>query len=120
VHSSLFVKYGGFSSIHSLVENFYDKLLSSKAVGEYFKASDMETLITHQNRFLSSLLGGPVSFSDQHLKSVHHHLNINEEDWNEVTTLLELALVEFGMEKADSDMLIKKLSDKKGLFLCSQ
>lgn len=120
MQSSLFIKYGGFSSIHGLIDNFYEKLLDSKVVGFYFENSDMETLINHQTNFISSLLGGPASYTDQHLKSVHQHLNISEDVWNEVVSLLSLTLIEFGMEEADITMLIDALSEKKGLFLCSQ
>ncbi len=120
MQSSLFVKYGGFSSIHDLIDNFYEKLLYSEVIGPYFENSNMEALIDHQTRFISSLLGGPASYTDQHLKSVHSHLNLNEDVWNEVVNLLSLALFEFGMETIDSNMLIKTLSKKKGLFLSSQ
>ncbi|ALO34537.1 hypothetical protein CMT41_07270 [Colwellia sp. MT41] len=116
MHSSLFVKYGGFASIHNLIENFYEKMLDSVLVGVYFEHSNMETLIDHQTRFITSLLGGPTSFTDLHLKSVHQHLNINEEVWNEVITLLKLSLLEFGMERIDAEMIINTLSNKKRLF----
>ncbi len=120
MQSSLFVKYGGFSSIHELIENFYEKLLDSQIVGSYFESSNMEALMDHQTRFISSLLGGPSSYTDEHLKYAHSNLNINEDAWNEVINLLRLALFEFGMETVDSNMLINTLSSKKGLFLCSR
>lgn len=120
MHSSLFIKYGGFSSIHNLIENFYEKLLDSKVVGSYFENSNMATLIEHQSHFISSLLGGPISYTDEHLQAVHCHLNIKEDVWHEVMTLLELALVEFEMERVDLEMILNKLSAKKGMFLCSQ
>ena len=120
MQSSLFIKYGGFSAIHDLIDNFYEKLLDSEIVGPYFENSDMEALINHQTTFISSLLGGPSSYTDEHLKSVHSHLNLNEEVWNEVIHLLSLALFEFGIETLDSNMLINTLSSKKGLFLCHQ
>ena len=91
-------------------------MLDSGVVGLYFENSNMETLIDHQPNFISAVLGGPVSFTDQHLASVHSHLNIKDEVWNEVITLLDLALLEFGMDKADSEMLINTLSNKKRLF----
>ena len=120
MQSSLFVKYGGFHAIHDLIDSFYEKLLDSELVGSYFESSNMEALINHQTSFISSLLGGPASYTDQHLKSVHSHLNLDSEVWDEVINLLSLALVEFGMETVDSNMLISTLSGKKGLFLCRQ
>jgi len=117
MHSSLFIKYGGFASIHDLIENFYDKLLDSKIVGSNFENTNIETLIDHQTSFISSLLGGPVSFTDQHLASVHSQFTIQEPEWHEVITLLRLSLVEFGMEPADCELVINKLLAKKGLFL---
>jgi len=117
MHSSLFIKYGGFTSIHALIENFYDKLVDSAIVGPHFENTNIETLIEHQTSFISSLLGGPTSFSDQHLASVHSNLAIKEQEWCEVITLLELSLVEFGMEQADADVIINKLVAKKGIFL---
>ena len=89
MQTSLYIKYGGYASIHQLIEIFYDKVLASEIVGSYFKNSDMETLIEHQTNFICALLGGPASFTDQHLRSVHRHENIKEDAWNEIISIID-------------------------------
>ena len=120
MQASLYAKYGGFSKIHNLIENFYEKILLSENLGVYFLNVDMEPMIKHQTSFVSSLMGGPASFNDEQLKLVHHSLNITQNEWEEVIVILVQVLNDFGVEKADSDSLIRKLEDKKGLFICPQ
>ena len=58
MHSSLFIKYGGFSSIHDLIEIFYEKLLDSKVVGSYFENSNM---LSHDWLIISSQTHSDIS-----------------------------------------------------------
>jgi hypothetical protein len=79
MRQSLFERYGGFAKISKSVMSFYDKLLSSPMLSPYFAKTDMKRLIDHQTKFVSSLMGGPASYTSEHLERVHAHLNITEE-----------------------------------------
>ena len=76
MEKSLFDKYGGFSSISKIVLSLYDRLIEDDDVGPFFDDVDLPKLIDHQTKFISSLMGGPASFSDDHLKRAHSHMTI--------------------------------------------
>ena len=54
---TLFSKYGGFSTVHEIVRNFYADVLSEDSLKHYFENISMEFLIKHQSDFLSQVLG---------------------------------------------------------------
>ena len=68
---TLFEKYGGFSTLSKVVMSFYDKVLDSDQVGDYFEDVDMKKQIDHQTKFIASIMGGPASFTDDMLRRVH-------------------------------------------------
>ena len=43
--STLFEKYGGFSTVSSIVRSFYKDLLAHEELSRYFQGIDMATLI---------------------------------------------------------------------------
>lgn len=115
--SSLYAKYGGFSFVHKIVVKFYEQVLESDRISHYFENSNMETLIEHQTQFISSLMGGAVSFTDERIRAIHKNLSIDEESWNEVMAILSNVLNDFSMEPEDSGAIINILVMKKELFL---
>jgi hemoglobin len=78
---------------------------------------NFKVLIEHQTHFIGFLMGGPKSFSDEHLYKAHQHLNIDENEWLEVTRLLKHSLDEFGIEPQDADIIMQSLIEKKALIL---
>ena len=77
--TTLYDKYGGFAQLNRFVIAFYDALLDSEEIGPYFDEVDLEQLIDHQTKFVSGLLGGPASFTDEHLRRAHARLVEGEE-----------------------------------------
>ena len=59
---TLYERYGGFSAISRLVMAFYDNLLDSDQIADYFEDVDMRRLIDHQTKFVASLMGDPQAF----------------------------------------------------------
>ncbi len=114
---TLFQKYGGFAVVSRVVLAFYDKALDSDQVGEFFDDIDMKELVDHQTKFISSLLGGPVSFTDAHLRSVHASLGISNSDMDEMAGLLAETLDEFGFEPGDRDAVIGEFEARRGLIV---
>ena len=110
---SMFDRYGGFASVSRVVSAFYDKALDSPLLSPYFENSDMRKLIDHQTKFVSSLMGGPASYSNEELERVHRRLDINERDFNEMIAVLKETLEDFDFEMTDiatvqSEMLSRK------------
>ncbi len=115
---TLFKKYGGFGSVSRIVLTFYDKALDSDQIGDYFEEVDMRRLVDHQTKFVSSLMGGPASYSDDRLRALHAHLGIGNDDVDEMQKLLAEALDEHGVEPDDRDALLAEIEARR-MFIVS-
>ena len=114
---TLFDKYGGFAAVSKIVMSFYDKVLDSDQVGDYFDDVDMRSLIDHQTKFVASLMGGPASFTDDMLRRVHERLDITNEDFDEVARLLRETLVEFDVEHDDIETIVFAVDSKRPVIV---
>jgi hemoglobin len=111
--ASLFQKYGGFAKVSRVVLSFYDKVLDSEQIGDFFDDIDMKRLVDHQTKFISSLMGGPANYSDERLGQLHAHLEISDQDFDEVARLLAETMKEFGFEPADCDAIIGEIEARR-------
>ncbi|TMO29513.1 group 1 truncated hemoglobin [Pseudoalteromonas sp. S4492] len=118
VESSLFIKYGGFSRIYTVIVKFYDNILKSETLNAHFKNTNMERLIHHQTSFISSLMGGPDYISDEQLAQAHKNLGINLKDWQEMINILSLTFSEQGISEDDAKQVIAKLEAKRDFIVC--
>ena len=103
---TLYEKYGGFATIHSIVQNFYDDVLEDELLSPYFKGISMQNLIRHQTEFLSQLLGGPISYDGRTLKKAHQHLKITQQAFGRVAELLQENLEDAGVEEEDINTIM--------------
>ncbi len=117
---SLYDKYGGFKTVSRVVITFYELVLDSDVVGHHFDDIDMGRLIDHQTKFMSSLLGGPVSFGDERLRTVHRGLIITHAEFDEIITLLAEALQMHGMEQGDINMVRQAIETKRGVIVARE
>ena len=115
-----FEKYGGFSTVSRIVMDFYDRVLDSEHVGEHFDDIDMPRLIDHQTKFIASTLGGPVAMSDERLRVVHQQIDITNEQFDEVVTLLADALRDNGMSQEDISFVQHAVESKRALIVRKQ
>ncbi len=107
----MFDRYGGFGVVHRVVLSFYDKMLDSDLVAPYFDDTDMAALVDHQTKFISQLMGGPASYTNEVLEQVHRNLGITQEAFDEMTEILGVTLEEFDFKPEDVRAI---LSDIKG------
>lgn len=105
MEQSLFEKYGGFAQVSRLVLRLYDRLLEDDDIGPFFDDVDLPRLVDHQTKFVSSLLGGPASFTDKQIEVAHRHLDIGDEHFDRLMALVEETLNEFGFEPGDIDIV---------------
>ena len=99
--SSIFERHGGFARVSRIVSTFYDRVLDSPILSPYFEKTDMRRLIDHQTKFISSLMGGPASYSNETLERVHAHLSIDQESFDEMVLVLSETLEDFDMTDVD-------------------
>lgn len=112
-----FEKYGGFATVSRVVMTFYEMVLDNDIVGHHFDDVDMARLIDHQTKFISSLMGGPAAISDERLRVVHHKLDITDAEFEEITTLLSVAMQEHGMSEKDVGEVVKAINGKHDLIV---
>ncbi|KIC14495.1 group I truncated hemoglobin [Leisingera sp. ANG-Vp] len=114
---TIYEKYGGFSAISRVVMTFYEMALDSDQIGDYFADVDMPRLIDHQTKFISSLLGGPASFSDERLEAVHRALGISHADFDEMGALLKEALIQHGLSDPDVRTTLGAIEAKRNIIV---
>lgn len=106
---TIFERYGGFASVRRVVSSFYDRVLDSPALARHFETVDMRTLIDHQTKFIAQAMGGPASYTDEHLRRVHARLGIGHEDFIEMARLLRETLEDFDFDPADVDAVDREI-----------
>ena len=117
MRKTLFERYGGFASVSRIVMNFYDKMLASPLTSRYFANTNMKKLVDHQTKFISSLLGGPASFTNEHLERVHADLGITEEAYMEAVDLLKETLEDHDFERADVQHVEAEFMSRKNFIV---
>jgi hemoglobin len=110
---TLYEKYGGFGAISRVVMDFYDRLLDSETVGDYFDDVDMRRLIDHQTKFIAYLLGGPADYTGERLGQLHQHLEISDGDFDEMKAILDSTLESHGFEDGDRGTVMKVIEDHR-------
>ena len=117
VSQTIYEKYGGFKTISRVVMTFYEMALESDQIGDHFVEIDVPRLIDHQTKFVSSLVGGPASFSDDRIEAVHRHLGISHDDFDEMAALFSEALSMHGMSDADISVALTEIESKRGIIV---
>ena len=114
---TLYHKYGGFGAISRVVIDFYDRLLDSETVGDYFDNVDMKRLIDHQTKFIAYLLGGPADYTGERLQQLHSHLKIGGADFDEMKEILDATLADHGFEDADREAIMGVIESHRNLIV---
>ena len=110
---TLYEKYGGFAAVSRIVLDFYERALDSDRIGDYFEDVDMPKLVDHQTKFVSSLLGGPASYSDDQLRQIHLHLRIDDDDYSEMIEVFSDTLVDNGMSREDTAKVVNEFEARR-------
>jgi hemoglobin len=109
----MFERYGGFAFISRVVLNFYDRVLDSARLAPFFANVDMQRLVDHQAKFISSVMGGPESYTDAMLHDAHAHLAIDAAAFDEMIGLLRLTLEDFKISPADVRIIVADLDARR-------
>lgn len=110
---SMYDRYGGFETVSKIVHGLYEKIARSELLTPFFEHVDMQQLMSHQTKFFSSIMGGPISYDGRQLNEVHRRLNISNEAFTEVAELLEEVLEDFDVMQEDIDTLLAIVADAK-------
>lgn len=105
VKGSLFDRVGGFAQVRLIVSEFYDRILDSDQLRHYFEHIDVRRLIDHQTKFVSALMGGPGSFTNEHLGRAHARLGITPEEYEEMGEIFRETLEDFDVPEVEVERL---------------
>lgn len=98
---TIFDRYGGFAKVSRIVSSFYGLVLASDRLAPFFDDVDMPRLIDHQTKFMATLLGGPASFTNEHIQRVHLRLGIDGLAMDEMKVVLRECLEDHDLDETD-------------------
>jgi hemoglobin len=109
-HGTMFERYGGVAFVARFVLKLYDRVLASATLAPFFADVDMRRLVDHQAKFISSVMGGPSSYSNAALREAHAHLPIDDRAFDEMIGLFRATLEETKITEADVEAIIADLN----------
>jgi hemoglobin len=111
--STMFERYGGFATVHRVVLAFYDRMLDSDIVGPYFDDVDMAALVDHQTKFISQVMGGPASYTNEVLAQVHRNIGVTDEAFDAMADILRRTLEEFDFKDEDVQAVVADIQSRR-------
>ena len=117
MRKSIFERYGGFTNVSKVVMSFYDKILDSSVTSPYFADTDMKRLIDHQTKFIATIMGGPASYSNEHVEKVHERLGITEVAFIEAMELLRETLEDHNFQEDDIETVEDEMMSYKNFVV---
>ena len=115
MEKSLFDKYGGFAKVSRIVLDLYDRVLEDDDIGAFFDNVDMNRIVDHQTKFISSLLGGPATFSDDQIARMHSHLTISADHFDKLKDILSSTLKDHGFAAQDVEYVLGAFEQRRKL-----
>ncbi len=109
----LYERLGGIEAVARIVFALYDRVLKSKRLAPYFAGVDMRQVVDHQTSFLVSAMGGPPSYSNDHLRQVHARLKVDDPAFDEMIDLLGETLRAFGLADEDTAVVLSGLRARR-------
>lgn len=116
---SIFHRVGGFAAVSRIVMDFYDRILDSEKAGDFFEGVDIDKMVDHQTKFISSLMGGPSAHSNEHLRRSHAKLKIDNESFDEMVEILCDTLKDHDLEREDVAYVRHELECRRPLIVTS-
>jgi hemoglobin len=117
MEKTLFEKYGGFSVVSKIVLDLYDRLLDDDDVGPFFDDVEMARIVDHQTKFVSSLMGGPASYTDDQISRMHARLAIADTHFDKLQAILRQTLADHGVQPEDVSAITDAFEARRKLVV---
>ena len=114
---ALYDQLGGFSAVRKLVSDFYDRVLEEEDVAPFFRNTEMSKLIDHQTKFWATLLGGPVSYTDEQLRKLHTSMGIEDNHFDVVLDLVQETLEDHDIDEQAVAGIIEKMNTYRSVIV---
>lgn len=117
MEKTLYERVGGFATVSRIVFELYEQLLEDDDLGPFFDDVDMRKLIDHQTKFVSSLTGGPASFTDKHLEMAHKHMDISDAHFDRLKEIVAEILADFSLGEDDIQTVLSAFEQRRSLLV---
>lgn len=77
----------------------------------------MRVLVDHQTKFIALMMGGPASYTDEHLKRVHAHLGIGSTAFGETVLVLKGTLEDHGLDATDVGVVAREVESRRQIIV---
>lgn len=114
---NMFDRVGGFTTVSRIVMDFYDRILDSEKAGDFFEGVDISKMVDHQTKFISSLMGGPSTHSNEQLRRSHAKLDIDNESFDEMVDILCGTLKDHNLDAEDIAVIRNELEIRRSLIV---
>lgn len=116
--NTLYGRLGGREQIATVVDDFYDRVLSDDRLAGFFEEMDMTAQRAHMTQFLSSVAGGPVEYTGEEMRAAHEPLDLEQEHFDAVATHLEDSLRNCGVSEEEVDAVMAEVAAFEDDVLC--
>lgn len=116
--NTLYGRLGGKEQIATIVDDFYDRVLSDDLLAGFFEEMDMTAQRAHMTQFLSSVAGGPVEYTGEEMRAVHEPLDLEQEHFDAVAGHLEASLRDGGVDEEDIEAVMAEVAALEDDVLC--
>ena len=106
---TIYSQIGGRDAVETVVDDFYDRVLSDDRLVGFFEGMDIEELRAHQVQFISSVAGGPVEYAGSDMREAHAHFDIDDGDFDAVARHLERALRDNGVGDGNVEAILSEV-----------
>ena len=93
------------------------KALGTRWKRPFFDDVELPKLIDHQTKFISSLMGGPAAFSDDHIARAHSHMTIENHHFDRLKEIVGTTLTDFSIAPEDVDMILAGFEKRRALLV---
>lgn len=113
----MFDKYGGFSAVSKIVLDLYERLLDDDDLGPFFDDVEFSKIVDHQTKFVSSIMGGPASYTDHQIQKLHSHLPITAAHFAKLAEILTQVLKDHGVEDEDAAEIVGGFAQRRDIVV---
>ncbi len=106
---SLYERLGEREGIRTVVDEFYERVLSDEELRPFFEDVNMREQRGHQARFLVTATGGPELYDGGDMSEVHDHLDVGHADFSRIAVHLADALLAFDVAENDIETVMAEI-----------
>lgn len=114
---TVYEQLGGFVVVRKIVTEFYNNVLDNEELATFFSTTDMERLIDHQTKFISMLLGGPVSYTEEQLQMIHSRLKIGNNHFDLIKETLIETFEDFDLSEDHIEFVSNEYENRRSLIV---